>query len=187
MQDPDLIQLFVAPLELAGIEYMITGSVATAVYGEPRNTLDIDLAIFPARDQIETFHGLYPAEDFYLPPVEVIQVECLRETRGHFNIIHHHSGLKADAYPSRNHPYLQWSLENRRRIRIHSLEVSFAPPEYVILYKLEFFREGGSRKHLRDIAGVIAQQSLDLPFLETATQNLGLIKDWRAALQLADS
>jgi hypothetical protein len=41
MQDPDFISLFVAPLKSAGINYMITGSVASSIYGEPRNTLDI--------------------------------------------------------------------------------------------------------------------------------------------------
>ena len=39
MQDPDLIAIFVAPLETAGISYLVSGAVATAVYGEPRNTL----------------------------------------------------------------------------------------------------------------------------------------------------
>ena len=45
MQDPDFIYLFVAPLESAGITYMITGSVASSIYGEPRNTFDIDLVV----------------------------------------------------------------------------------------------------------------------------------------------
>jgi hypothetical protein len=36
MQDPDFIALFVAPLETADIRYMITGSVACSIYGEPR-------------------------------------------------------------------------------------------------------------------------------------------------------
>jgi hypothetical protein len=30
-----------------------------------------------------------------------------------------------------------------------------APPEYVIIRKLEFFREGGSEKHLRDIRSML--------------------------------
>jgi hypothetical protein len=31
-----------------------------------------------------------------------------------------------------------------------------APPEYVVLRKLAFYREGGSEKHLRDIRGILA-------------------------------
>ncbi len=30
-----------------------------------------------------------------------------------------------------------------------------APPEYVIVRKLQFFREGGSQKHLRDISRML--------------------------------
>ena len=32
---------------------------------------------------------------------------------------------------------------------------SFAPPEYVIIRKLQFYREGGSPKYLRDISRML--------------------------------
>jgi len=45
----------------------------------------------------------------------------------------------------------------KRRTRVHAAELNvdayFASQEDVILKKLEFYREGGSEKHLRDIAG----------------------------------
>jgi hypothetical protein len=187
MHDPDLIALFVGPLETAGIPYLVSGSVATAIYGEPRNTLDIDLAVFPAPAQLGMFPQLFPETEFYLPPVEVIALECRRATRGHFSIIHQATGLKADIYPSRNHPCLAWAMAHQRRISLPSGEVVLAPPEYVILHKLDFYREGGHHKHLRDIAGVINQQELDLPFLTEATTRLGLEREWQAALDLATS
>jgi hypothetical protein len=185
MHDPDLIALFVAPLEAAGISYLVSGSVATAIYGEPRNTLDIDLAVFPVPAQLELFQQLFPETEFYLPPVEVITLECRRTARGHFNIIHHATGLKADLYPSKNHPCLAWAMDHKQRLSTPSGEVSLAPPEYVILHKLDFYREGGHQKHLRDIAGVINQQDLDLSFLTEATATLGLQREWQAALTLA--
>jgi len=187
MQDPDLIALFVAPLETAGIPYLVSGAVATAIYGEPRNTLDIDLAVFPDPSQINIFPQLFPEADFYLPPTDVIIVECRRTTRGHFNIIHHATGLKADIYPSQNHPYLQWAMQHKQRVETPAGQVSLAPPEYVILHKLEFFREGAHQKHLRDIAGVINQSPLDMAFLATATATLRLELEWQAALALAAS
>ena len=186
MQDPDLIAIFVAPLEAAGIPYLVSGSVATAIYGEPRNTLDIDLAVFPATSQIEHFPLLFPDADFYLPPVDIIALECRRTARGHFKIIHHQSGLKADIYPSQNHPYLHWAMEHQQRVLTPSGEISIAPPEYVILHKLDFYREGGHQKHLRDIAGVINQQPLDLDFLATATAKLRLENEWQEAQVLAN-
>jgi len=41
----DLIELFIRPLERLGVEYMITGGVAGAVYGDPRFTGGVDLVL----------------------------------------------------------------------------------------------------------------------------------------------
>ena len=187
MQDPDFITLFVAPLEAAGISYMITGSVASSIYGEPRNTLDIDLVVLIKPDQIPLLPELFPEDDFYLPPADVIAIESRREAHGHFNIIHHHTGLKADIYLSRNHPILPWALDHTRRIQTTTCEISVAPPEYVILHKLEFYRESGHKRHLRDIAGMVEQQELDQEFLTTSVHSLQLQSQWQAAIQLVSN
>lgn len=179
--EPDLIRLFVAPLEGAGISsYMVSGSVASIEYGEPRATLDIDLVLLLNRETSESLEALFPDAFFYLPPPEVREVEFRRPNRGHFNIIHHSSGLKADCYPSRNHPYLPWAMQNRRRISLMGIDVWFAPPEYVILWKLEFHREGGGDKHIRDIKGILAVSGdqLDRPILTEAVSSLDLSRSW---------
>ncbi len=184
MQDPDFITLFVAPLQKAGINYMITGSVASSIYGEPRNTLDIDLVVLPDAGQIQQISELFPEEDFYLPPLDVMAIESRREVNGHFNIIHHGTGLKADIYLSRNHPYLAWALENTRQTRTETCDIKIAPPEYVIIHKLGFYQESGHQRHLRDIAGIIEQQNLDHGLLESAVKKLHLETGWQAALEL---
>jgi len=181
MQDPDLVSLFVAPFEQAGIPCMITGSIASSIYGEPRSTLDIDLVVLLDADLIGKLPAIFPDKDFYLPPADVIAIETRREAHGHFNIIHHNTGLKADVYLSRNHPFLAWALDHIRRVETPSTPIHLAPPEYLILHKLEFFREGGSDKHLRDIAGIIEQQELDHAFLDQAVHQLGLEPQWQAA------
>jgi hypothetical protein len=43
MPEPDLVELFIQPVHGADIRYLITGSVAAMLYGEPRVTHDIDL------------------------------------------------------------------------------------------------------------------------------------------------
>ncbi len=45
MPEASLISVFVKPLNQVRIEYMVTGSVASILYGEPRMTHDIDLVI----------------------------------------------------------------------------------------------------------------------------------------------
>jgi hypothetical protein len=187
MQDPDFINLFVMPLEKARIRYMITGSVASSIYGEPRNTLDIDLVVLPAPEQVKQFPDIFSEDDFYLPPTEVIAIESRREVNGHFNIIHHQTGLKADIYVSRNHPCLTWALAHVRRLQTSTGDISVAPPEYVILHKLGFFKESGHQRHLRDIAGMIEQQELDQTYLMHQIESLHLAKEWQAAHALVSS
>jgi hypothetical protein len=180
-QEPDLISLFVAPLEAVGISaYMISGSIASIEYGEPRATLDIDIVLLLASEQVAQLAGLFPAPDYYLPPEDVVYLEIQRPARGHFNIIHVPSGLKADCYPSRSHPCLSWALSHRRRVRLMGIDVWMAPPEYVILWKLEFYREGREEKHLRDIRGIlqVSGEELDRTFLEENIAALGLREGW---------
>jgi hypothetical protein len=43
MQQVDLFLIFTGPLDFAQIPYMVSGSVASMVYGEPRLTNDVDI------------------------------------------------------------------------------------------------------------------------------------------------
>jgi hypothetical protein len=78
-----------------------------------------------------------------------------RSRRGHFNLIHHDSGFKADVYLSGEDPLQAWGLARTRRFSIAGVEVSLAPPEYVILKKMLFYKEGNSEKHIRDIEAML--------------------------------
>ena len=45
MASPDLLHLFVRPIHDAGWPYLVVGSVGSTFYGEPRLTMDVDLAV----------------------------------------------------------------------------------------------------------------------------------------------
>jgi hypothetical protein len=66
--------------------------------------------------------------------------------------------------------------------------VLFAPPEYVILRKLQFFREGGSGKHLRDIARMLTVlgEEWDRTTLARMIAEHGLTAEWEQARTQAD-
>jgi len=180
MPEADLIELFVAPLERIGIRYLVTGSVAATLYGEPRATHDIDLiAILRATDAARLAEA-FPARAFYLPPAEVIATEAAREGHGHFNVIHSETGLKADVFLAGRDPLHEWAFQHARDYPIGAMRVRVAPPEYVILRKLEFYREGGSEKHLRDIRSMLGLSSelLDRDALMDWIRRLGLESQW---------
>ncbi len=72
MPEPDLIELFVARLNAIGAHYLVTGSVAATLYGEPRATHDIDLVVDLSAEHRATLATAFPADDFYVPPPEVL-------------------------------------------------------------------------------------------------------------------
>ena len=181
MPEPDLIELFAQPLNQADIRYLISGSVAAMLYGEPRVTHDIDFVVFFRSEEVSRLPALFPPPQFYVPPVAVIIEEMARERRGHFNIIHADSGLKADFYAAGRDELHAWAFRNVRSYVIAGHAIRLAPPEYVILRKLEYYREGGSEKHLRDIRAILAVSGnlLDHSALRDWLARLGLEADWR--------
>ncbi len=180
MPEPDLFRIFVSRLNVLGLRYMITGAVASIIYGEPRLTHDVDLVIELHLDDAERFCSAFPLDEFYCPPPEIIKFEITRNYRGHFNLIHHQTGFKADIYIEGKEELHQWALQNRKMIEVEGEEFWFAPVEYVIVRKLEYYREGGSEKHLRDIAGIlsVSAEQIDLKDLEIRINKNMLNGEW---------
>jgi hypothetical protein len=181
MPETDLFRLFTDRLNILGTRYIVTGGVAGTLYGEPRLTLDVDIVLDLPADASEKLCRLFPPEEFYCPPADVIRVESLRPQRGHFNLIHHDTGLKADIYLRGHDPLHQWAMNSARKIEFDDHVIWAAPPEYVIVRKLQYYREGQSEKHLRDIRGMLAMQSsrIDVALLKQKVAELGLEAEWK--------
>jgi hypothetical protein len=98
----------------------------------------------------------FPAPEFYVPPSEIIAFEITRPGKGQFNVIHPDTGFKADFYIAGRDELNAMAFGNSRKMDYQGEPVVVAPPEYVIVRKLEYYREGGSDKHLRDICAMLA-------------------------------
>jgi hypothetical protein len=183
----DLLKLFAVPLEAANIDYVITGSIASILYAEPRLTHDIDIVVDLNVRDAERIPVIFPAKDYYCPPEEIIINEIRRPAGAQFNVIHHDSGFKADFFLHGNDPLHKWAFSNKRRMPIgDEYQVWLAPPEYVIVRKMQYYAEGGSDKHLRDIKNMAAimGDSLDVPLIESQASRLGLTKVWESVRQM---
>jgi hypothetical protein len=183
MTDASLIALFVRPLNRLRIPYMVTGGVASVVYGEPRLTRDIDLVIELRPRDARRFAEAWSAEEFYVPPVEVIEEESGRAERGHFNVIHHQTALRADVYLAGSDALNAWSFAHKVVRHVEGDEVFMAPIEAVILSKLRYFQMGRSDRHLRDIRQMlrISGDLVDRPELERWAARLGVESEWLQA------
>lgn len=170
---------FVIPLNRGGFRYMITGSIASILYGEIRVTNDVDMVVFlPSRKYLD-LPGLFPIEEFYCPPEEVLRAESVRGSEGHFKLIHHESGFKCDIYPAGDDALNLWGLGHVTMIDYDGVPIPLAPPEYVIARKLEYFRMGGGEKHVRDVRAMvqILGNGIDFQVLVEKIADLGLMEE----------
>jgi hypothetical protein len=131
-------------------------------------------------EQIWKFRQAFPEEEYYVPPEEIIATEISRESHGHINLLHLKTGYKADCYLVGHDPLHAWALKNRRSLDFQSETIWLAPPEYVILRKLQYYQEGCSEKHLNDIQNMIRiyGENIDFMLLKKKINQLKLKDQW---------
>lgn len=172
MNQAELLRYLAKTFEALRIDYMISGSQASIYYGEPRFTQDIDVVADVTPSHVPALLDRFPS------PVR----EAIR-ARGQFNIIHPASGLKIDVLLKKDTPYDRVEFERRQRQPIlPGIDAYFARPEDVILYKMLYFQQGRSERHLRDIASIlrISGTEIDMRYVDEWAQRLGLTDIWRA-------
>ena len=103
-------------------------------------------------------------------------------------MIHPASGNKIDFLVARNDEWGRTQLSRRQRVLLlPDLEGSTARVEDVILGKLEYYAEGGSGKHLRDIVGIlrVSPDQVDREYVYRWADKLGVGEVWKAVLDRA--
>ncbi len=179
MDQAELLARVTALLTRLGLPYLVTGSMATIAYGEPRLTLDIDIVVQLRAEHVDGLCAALSDPDLYVSSAH-IRDAVTRRTQ--FNILHPGSGLKVDIMVADESDFNRSRFARARRLEIGQGSTAvFASPEDVILKKLEYYRAGGSDKHLRDIAGVlrITGDVLDMAYIERWAEILGVGELWR--------
>lgn len=176
----DVFREILEKFETERIPYMVVGSLSSIVYGEPRMTKDLDIVIDIQAQDAGKIEKLFPLDGFYCPPSEVLKAEIV--SRGQFNLIHHESGLKIDVMIRKKSPHAIEEFNRRQKISFwKNFEAWLATPEDIIIKKLEFYREGGSEKHLSDIRGILANSEVNQEYLKGWVLQLGLQAEWLKA------
>lgn len=180
----DLLARFALPFQRLGIPYMLTGGAAAIVYGDPRLTNDLDLVVAMRPADAARVADALRADDTYVPPIEVLEIEAGRPIHGHFNVVHTPTSLRADCYVAGDDPLHHWGLAGRRDIGIGDQVIAIAPPEYVIVRKLQYTAMGGGDRHLRDICRMLEREliPIDRNMIAQYARQLGVDEIWARAL-----
>jgi len=176
----EFLQKVVEVFEHLQIQYLVTGAIASVAYGEPRLTNDIDIVAAMREEHISGLLEAFPSHDFYVS--EEAMTDAIQH-QGQFNIIHPSSGLKVDVIIRKDSEFDRSRFSRIRRIQpAETYQANFSSPEDVIIKKMEFYKEGGSEKHLRDITGIIkiSGETLDRDYIAYWAERLGVMEIWDA-------
>jgi hypothetical protein len=178
----ELLSFLAAALERLGLRYIVTGSTAIIVYGEPRFTNDIDVVVDLPLEKVAAFCEAFPPEQFYLSLAAVTEAV---QSRHQFNILYPSTAANVDVIVASDSEFDRSRLARARSlIVLPDRDVFFASPEDVILKKMVYYQIGGSDKHLGDIASVLRVQGihLDRDYIELWSSRMGVLEIWRLVL-----
>lgn len=170
-EELEVLKIVAERLARAGIEYMVTGSIAMNHYAVPRMTRDIDLVVDLSTADADRVCDLFE-DDFY---VDREAVRHAVETRAVFNMIHTALVVKVDVVVRKETEYRRTEFARRRPVAVEGEELYVVAPEDLILSKLEWARESRSAIQLADIRNLVESvMDLDRKYLAEWTRRLGL-------------
>jgi len=154
-------------LESIGVEYLVGGSLASSLVGEPRSTLDVDLGV-----RLDASH--------VRPLVERLGREFFADPESLARAVRERSSAN-DLFLLGAHPFEQGQMARRRRMRVASSPDRFLwayAPEDIVLQKLRWFRLGHevSDRQWRDVLSVLRLSGADLDrdYLRAGARTFGV-------------
>ena len=156
-------------LESAGIQYMLTGSVAMNYYSQPRMTRDIDIVISLGSSDSNTIVKLFES-DYY---VSADAVADATRQQSIFNIVHLESVVKVDFIVKKETEYRRLEFERRQRIQVGEAEFWIVSKEDLILSKLCWALDSRSELQLGDVRNLLSTNP-DLDYLNKWSSDLGV-------------
>jgi hypothetical protein len=185
MSQQDLLNKVVRALDESGSAYMLTGSFASSMQGEPRLSHDIDLVVDLRPQALPELLRRFPSPEFYLDEQSIH--EAMR-ARSMFSLLQVSEGDKVDFWLLTDDPFDIARFARRRSEDALGLKLCVSSPEDTILMKLRWAKlSGGSEKQRHDALRVYEVQfgALDLDYLGKWVEALALQDSWKQLLQMA--
>ncbi len=180
MSLPEVFERVTAALDQAGILYMLTGSFASALYGIPKSTQDIDFVIEATASQLRTFVQSLPSEEYYADLEAALEAQR-RESL--FNVIDLRTGWKIDLIFRKSRAFSRQEFDRRQSVELQGARLFVASAEDIVVAKLEWAKLANSQRQIEDAAAILKLrwEALDRTYLEKWISDLGLQDQWRIA------
>ena len=178
MVHSDFFRLVIEAFSELRVPYFVTGSVATSLYGEPRDTMDVDIVADLREEHVPALCARFASPEYYLS--EDAARQAIRH-KSQFNILQSDTGLKADIMVPEMNAFNRSRFKRAREWPTSkNVRAFYTSPEDAIIKKMDFFREGGSEKHLRDIAGIlkISPEDVDKEYVTRWARDMDLTDIW---------
>jgi hypothetical protein len=164
-------------LDALGVPYLVCGSMAGAVHGIARATMDVDIVADLRAEHVQPLVERL-GDDFY---ADALSIQEAVARRASCNLIHLPTMFKVDLFVLKTRAWDREQMTRRERRSLTGAplpEADVASAEDTVLAKLEWFRKGNevSDRQWRDILGIIAVQGdrLDRGYLTHWARELGV-------------
>ena len=167
------VKLIASRLDSIGVAYMMTGSMAMAIYSIPRMTRDIDLVVELELDDVEKIVNIFSIDCY----VDRDSVKKAVDTRSMFNLIHNEWVVKADFIIRKNEEYRREEFSRKQEIVIEDMTIFVVSAEDLILSKLAWGKESHSDLQIEDVRQMISTVlKLDWEYMKKWAIVLGIDK-----------
>jgi hypothetical protein len=177
MSLPEVFSRITSALDHAGVAYMLSGSFASAYYGAPRSTQDVDIVIEATPEELRFFVESLSSNQYYVDLETALEAD---RRQSMFNVIDLAAGWKIDLIIRKSRSFSREEFGRRQLISLQGAPIFIATVEDVVIAKLEWSKLGHSRRQIEDVAAILRARSdsLDHSYLEKWIDELELRQQW---------